>query len=149
MTYNWNELVINIKTIELSEIAQDIKHLGHWLKYLSKLENISYSKLSKIIGITPRCLRDFEKGSICPGRDLSEKLAQYFNLPTKYFYDSYLEDIENVHIKLKAYREKNKLKIIQAAKLISTHQSNWSCWEKEKNVPSRENYYKLKKLNIL
>lgn len=149
MTYNFHEYVINIKTIELSEITENIHHLGHWLKYHCKLENISYNKLAKIVGVSPRCLRTFEMGLIHPGRELSKKLAAYFNLSTNYFYDQYLEDTENIHIKLKAYREKNKLKIIQAAKLISTHESNWSCWEKEKNVPSRENYYKLKELKIL
>ena len=149
MTYNWNVFVINIKYIELREIEENIQHIGDWLKYHKTLKNISYNELSHIIGLTKRCFGKIEEGSIFPGRQASKKLASYFNLPTKYFYDPYLEETENIHIKLKDYREKNKLKIKEAAKIINTHESNWSSWENEKYIPSRENYYKLKELNIL
>lgn len=149
MTYNFHKFVINIKAIELADIKDNITHLGHLIKYHRKLESIPRGQLLNIIGITSSCLKSFEKGLIYPGREISQKLATFFKLSTKYFYDPYLEETENVQIKLKEFREKNKLNIKQAAKLISTHESNWSCWEKEKNIPSRENYYKLKELKIL
>lgn len=149
MTYNFHELVINVKDIELAEIKDNITHVGDLIKYHRKLLGIPRNELLEMLEITSSSLKYFEKGLIYPGRDVSEKLAKAFNLSTKYFYDEYLEETDNINIKLKEYREKHKLKINAAAKLISTHETNWSAWEKETNIPSRTSYDKLKKLKII
>lgn len=94
-------------------------------------------------------IKDIEKGRKLPGRDSSEKLATYFNLETRYFYDSFLEDTYNIHEKLKNYRKEKNLNIKQAAKLIGVAANTFGQWENRRAYPARIFYHKIKKLNIL
>jgi hypothetical protein len=43
------------------------------------------------------CIRDIEINRKYPGREISQNSPQYFNLNTKYFYDEYLENTDQLH----------------------------------------------------
>lgn len=114
------------------------------------LENISQDELAKRIGLKyGTYIKDIEISKKYPDKETSIKLSTYFKLSTKYFYDPYLEDIDEYHIKLLNYRKNNKLKIKEAAKLINVAPGTWSNWEKQKYIVTRENYLKLKELGVL
>lgn len=148
----WKKYTICIKNYELSqfECSLENKGISYWLKYHRMLENLSQDQLAKRIGLGyGRNIKDIETSRKYPDAETSMNLSKYFKLSTKYFYDLYLEDTENYHIKLFNYRKNNNIKIKEAAKLINVAPGTWSCWEKKKYAVTRENYLKLKELGIL
>ena len=77
------------------------------------------------------------------------KLAQYFNLDTKYFYDPYLEETDDINIKLKSYMNKNNISLKQLSDKINMDIRALKTWLNRERKPSRETYKKLKKLHII
>ncbi|MCE5220890.1 MAG: helix-turn-helix domain-containing protein [Clostridium sp.] len=151
-TTYWKEYIINLKNHEIEQLEKqlDFNSVSDWLIYHRKLENISQDKLAKRVGIEyGSYIKDIEINRKFPNRDTSMKLAKYFKIGTKYFYDSYLEETEQIHSLLLEYRKKNNLGIKYAAKLIDVSPGTWSNWEKQKYEINRENYSKLKNLNII
>ncbi|MGN2336763.1 helix-turn-helix domain-containing protein [Clostridium cagae] len=138
--------ILNTYKISIIEKGTTI---GEKLIYHRKLNNLTQEALSKIIGVEASSIKDIEKGRRLPGRKISQKLASYFKLDTKYFYDQYLEDTDNVSILLKKYRSKNKFTIRQAASKFNISPSAWSMWESESNNISRCKYEQLKKLGLI
>lgn len=62
------------------------------------LKNISQNDLAIKVGFkSGSCIRDIEMNRKYPGREISQNLAQYFNLSTRYFYDEYLEDTDKLY----------------------------------------------------
>lgn len=92
---------------------------------------------------------DIENGKKLIGRKHSEKLARLFNLNSKYFFDTYLEDTYSISEKLKKYRKENKLNIKEAAKKLNIAANTFGQWENRKAYPSRLLYPRLKELQIL
>lgn len=130
-------------------IIEKGKSIGNKLLYHRKLANLTQDALSKIIGIDSTTIKDIEKDKRLPGREISRKLAIYFKLDTKFFYDEYLEETDNANLILKEYREKNNLTIKQAATRFNVAQSIWSVWESKSGYIGRKKYSELKKLGIL
>lgn len=58
---------------------------------LRKLNNLTQKELSLIIGISKSSISKYERGELFPTKEQSIKLASYFNINSKYFYDPYLE----------------------------------------------------------
>lgn len=114
------------------------------------LKNISQNDLAIKVGFkSGSCIRDIEMNRKYPGREISQNLAQYFNLSTKYFYDEYLEYTDELNEKLINYRKNNNLNIKEAAKLIGVSGNTWGQWENGNFYASRIIYPKLKELNII
>jgi transcriptional regulator with XRE-family HTH domain len=124
--------------------------VSYWLKYYRKSEKISQQTLADRIGIHyGNYIKQIENSELYPNREVSQKLAEYFKLNTKYFFDPYLEDTEDCPNRLYAYRKDNDLKIKEAAKIAGVSPGTWSNWEKGRYGVNRENYLKLKALRIL
>lgn len=143
---------INVLNAEISILERDTenKDVAYWLKYYRKRENISQRQLARNIGIPyGYYIKQIENSELYPNRDVSQRLAKYFKLNTKYFFDSYMEDTDDYSNRLYEYRTKNNLKIKEAAKIIGVSPNTWSFWEKGKYGITRENYLKLKELGIL
>lgn len=143
---NWNKLVINLKTIDIIENPSTI---ADWLRYYRKLNNISRRQLELNSGIPLNSIKKYEDKNIYPTKEVSIKLASYFKLKTKYFYDpfyEYLEKIDIIQI-LKDFRGFNTYKYI--ASIVSIHPHTWRDWENGKHAITRENFYILKGLGIL
>lgn len=67
-------------------------------------------------------------------------------MPLEYFFDEYYEFIFNNYSKtLKGWREKNKLSINKAAKIIGVNPNTLSKWERGVGYPDRVMYEKIKK----
>lgn len=146
------EYEVDLKQYELEQFKKKLQFdsIGDWLKYHRKIENLSQLQLSNRIGLNyNNLIKNIENGYSYPNREISIKLSEYFKLNTKYFYDPYLEESEQIHILLSEYRKKHYLKIKDAAKIIKVSPNAWSSWEKQKYEITRENYDKLKELKIL
>lgn len=142
---------INIIDAEITQLEENSenKDVAYWLKYYRKRENISQQILADRIGIPyGTYIKQIENSELYPNREVSEKLAKYFKLDTKYFFDSYLEDTEDYDLKLHNYRKEHKLKIKEAADLIGVSPGTWSCWEKKKYMITRDKYLKFKNSGI-
>ncbi|NRT33272.1 helix-turn-helix domain-containing protein [Clostridium beijerinckii] len=74
---------------------------------LRKLNNLTQKELSLIIGISKSIISKYERGELFPTKEQSIKLASYFNINSKYFFDSYLESMDNFHQYLSTVLNKN------------------------------------------
>lgn len=125
------------------------KSIADYLRYYRKLHNLSRRQLEINAGISLNSIKKYEDKNIYPTREVSSKLASYFNINTKYFYDTFYEYEYKVNIKekLKEYRGNNTYKSV--ATTINIHPHTWRDWESGKHTITRENFYKLKGLGIL
>ncbi|EES48128.1 transcriptional regulator [Clostridium botulinum] len=124
--------------------------IGEKLKYYRLKNNLTQDKLAEIIGYyAGSCIKDVELNRKLPRRNFSKKLASYFNLNTKYFFDNYLEDTDNIKDLLKNYRKKYNLSIKQASNKFSISQTAWTNWESGGKYPIRDTYELLKKHKVL
>ena len=139
----WNKLATPLNLLELENINVDKEHPGIYLKKHRLEKNLSMSKLSKEIKTCRHALERFEKCTSYPSIETSLKLARYFNLNTRYFYDYYLEDTHDIHIKLK------NIDADLLSKKTGISKRNINDWIKGNKKPSRNSYYILKDNNIL
>ena len=142
----WNELVIDLKLIDLLATPTTI---ADYLKYYRKLHNISRRQLEINAGISLNSIKKYEDKHIYPSKEVSRKLALYFNLSTIYFYDPFYEYESRVNIKeeLKKYRGNNTYK--DTSTIVDVHAHTWCDWENGKHAITRDNFHKLKGLGIL
>jgi len=124
--------------------------IGDKLKYYRAKNNLTQNKLAEIIGYyAGSCLKDIELNRKLPRRSFSEKLASYFNLDTKYFFDDYLEDTDDIKNILKNYRQKYNLSIERSSNKLGISKTTWTNWESGETYPDRDRYKLLKEHNIL
>ena len=118
-----------------------------YLRYYRKLYNLSRRQLEVKANIPMNSIKSYEDKNIYPTKEVSIKLAQFFNLKTKYFYDPFYESNLNISNILKEYRRNNTY--VSVAKKVGVHAHTWRAWESGKHAITRENFYKLKGLGIL
>lgn len=117
--------------------------MAYWLKYYRKSQNISQQTLADRIGIPyGTYTKQIENSELNPNREVSQKLAKYFKLDTKYFFAPYLEDTDDCPNKLFAYKKENNLNIKEAAKISGVSQNTWSNFYKDKYCVTRDIYSK-------
>lgn len=149
MLKNWYELTIPLKLLELEHIKVNKEHPGYYLKMHRLSKNLSMSKLAKEINSCRHKLEAIENGKNYARWETSKKLAEYFKLDTVYFYDQYLEEIEDIHIKLSNHIKSNNTNIIHLSNYTGIDVRNLRYWIKGQKKPSRESYYKLKEHKII
>lgn len=149
MLKNWYNLTIPLRMLDLEYIEVDKEHPGYYLKMHRLSKNLSMSKLAKEIGSCRHKLEAIENGRNYARWETSQKLAQYFKLDTKYFYDQYLEEIEDIHIKLSNHIKSNNINIIELSNYTGIQSRNLRYWINGEKKPSRESYYKLKEHKII
>lgn len=149
MTTKWNTLVIYARHCDIASIKSNNKHPGDYLKLFRFKNNISMSKLAKEIGSCRHKLENIEHCINYPRAETSIKLARYFNLDTKYFFDTYLEETDNIDTKLKMYINERKISISELSNYTNIDIRNLRYWINGKKRPSRNSYEKLKKLHII
>lgn len=74
---------------------------------LRKLHNITQNDLSLATNIGKSNISKYERGELFPTKESSLKLARFFNVHSKYFYDSYLESMDNFQQYLSTVLNKN------------------------------------------
>lgn len=149
MLRKWNELEIPLKIADLNKITTNKEHPGYHLKKYRINNNLYLSKIAKEINININTLENVELGLNCLGREISEKLAKYFKLDTKYFYDHYLEETDDIDKKLKLYMRGKNISLKQLSNEINMDVRALKSWINNERKPSRESYRTLKELHII
>lgn len=149
MSRKWYNLTIPLRLTALDGLHRENEHPGYYLKIHRSSRNLTLPQLSKEINIYHYILESIELCNNNPTHEVSIKLAKYFNLNTKFFYDKYLEEIEDLDVKLKNYMEYNNISIVELSKHIETDKRSIRSWINKKNKPSRQSYVKLKEKNII
>ena len=132
------------------DLYDEGKSIGNKLKYHRLKAGLTQDKLAKIMELSNGVsIKSIELNQKLISRKLSKKLAKYFNIGTKYFYDAYLEDTDRASEILKSYRIKNNLSIPQICEKLNISKTAWNIWENSNSYISRSSYEILKKNNIL
>ena len=147
-TKNWNNIVVSAKNVNIDNLKGN-NHPGDYLKLYRLSRNLSMSKLAKDIGSCRHKLERIENRLNYPRCETSEKLARYFKLDTKYFFDTYLEETDQINTKLNTYIIGNNISIIQLSKITNIDVRNIRYWINGQKRPSRDSYNKLKQLHII
>lgn len=134
---------------DLYELEKENMHPGYYLKIHRSSRNLTLLQLANETNIYHHTLEAIELCNNNPTHEVSMKLAQYFDLSTKFFYDKYLEETEDLDVKLNNYMEYNNINVTELSKHIETDKRSIRSWINKKNKPSRQSYIKLKEKNII
>ena len=119
------------------------------LKYYRKLNGLTRRQLEIQANIPMNSIKKYEDKNIYPTKEVSKKLATFFKLDTKYFYDSMYEDDIDISATLSTFMNNNNLSIKSLVKLINISEETVSNWLSNKQPISRKSYNKLKELGVL
>ena len=119
------------------------------LKYYRKLNGLTRRQLEIQANIPMNSIKKYEDKNIYPTKEVSKKLAFFFKLDTKYFYDSMYEEDIDISTTLSTFMNNNNLSIKSLVKLINISEETVSSWLSNKQPISRKSYYKLKELGVL
>lgn len=145
-TKNWNEYEIQLNNnITLSECKNDYEYL----QYFRVKEKISYNRLGCEIGYGASDLKLIEMGKKEITRDLSKRLAIFFNTGTIYFYNNHYEETHNIKNIINTYLDYNRTTIKYISDKTGISYNIVRQWKYGNTYPKYEDYLKLKKSNIL
>ena len=119
------------------------------LKYYRKLNGLTRRQLEIQANIPMNSIKKYEDKNIYPTKEVSKKLAAFFKLDTKYFYDSFYEEDIDISTTLSTLMNNNNLSIESLVELINLSEKTVSNWLSNKQAISRQSYYKLKELGVL
>ena len=119
------------------------------LKYYRKLNGLTRRQLEIQANIPMNSIKKYEDKNIYPTKEVSKKLAAFFKLDTKYFYDSMYEEDLYISTTLSTFMNNNNLSIKSLVKLINISEETVSSWLSNKQPISRKSYNKLKELGVL
>ena len=119
------------------------------LKYYRKLNGLTRRQLEIQANIPMNSIKKYEDRNIYPTKEVSKKLAAFFKLDTKYFYDSMYEEYIDISATLSTFMNNNNLSIKSLVKLINISEETVSNWLSNKQPISRKSYNKLKELGVL
>lgn len=119
------------------------------LKYYRKLNGLTRRQLEIQANIPMNSIKKYEDKNIYPTKEVSKKLATFFKLDTKYFYDSMYEEAIDISTTLCTFMNNNNLSIKSLVKLINISEETVSSWLSNKQPISRKSYNKLKELGVL
>ena len=119
------------------------------LKYYRKLNGLTRRQLEIQANIPMNSIKKYEDKNIYPTKEVSKKLAAFFKLDTKYFYDSMYEEDLDISTTLNTFMNNNNLSIKSLVKLINISEKTVSSWLSNNQPISRKSYNKLKELGVL
>ena len=119
------------------------------LKYYRKLNGLTRRQLEIQANIPMNSIKKYEDKNIYPTKEVSKKLAVFFKLDTKYFYDSMYEEDLGISTTLNTFMNNNNLSIKSLVKLINISEKTVSSWLSNNQPISRKSYNKLKELGVL
>jgi transcriptional regulator with XRE-family HTH domain len=143
----WNELVIDVRRYDAYNLED--KTIGDMIKYHRLERGWSQSRLAAEMKLSKNqgryLIKDYETRGLYPPKEISMKLAEVFNLETKYFYDEYLEFLDNSGEVILSLRKISYLSRTRIAELVGVTRETWTRWENG-GIINRENYEKIKVL---
>ena len=119
------------------------------LKYYRKINGLTRRQLEIQANIPMNSIKKYEDKNIYPTKEVSKKLAAFFKLDTKYFYDSFYEEDIDISTTLSTLMNNNNLSIESLVELINVSEKTVSNWLSNKQHISRQSYCKLKELGVL
>ena len=144
----WNDLLINVYMYESAALNTD-NSISSKLKYYRKLNGLTRRQLEIQANIPMNSIKKYEDKNIYPTKEVSKKLAAFFKLDTKYFYDSMYEEDLDISTTLNTFMNNNNLSIKSLVKLINISEKTVSSWLSNNQPISRKSYNKLKELGVL
>lgn len=145
-TKNWNEYEIPLNnSITLSECKSDYEYL----QYFRSKEKMSYNRLGCKIGYGASDLKLIEMGKKEITRDLSKRLAIFFNTGTIYFYNKHYEETHNIKNIINTYLDNNGITMKYMSDKTGISYDILRQWKYGNTYPKYEDYLKLKKYYIL
>ena len=144
----WNTLLINVNIHESTVLSTD-NSISSKLKYYRKINGLSRRQLEIQTNIPINSIKKYEDKDIYPTKEVSKKLAAFFKLDTKYFYDSMYEEDLDISTTLNTFMNNNNLSIKSLVKLINISEKTVSSWLSNNQPISRKSYNKLKELGVL
>ena len=133
---------------ESAELNTD-NSISSKLKYYRKINGLTRRQLEIQANIPMNSIKKYEDKNIYPTKEVSMKLAVFFKLDTKYFYDSMYEEDLDISTTLSTFMNNNNLSIKSLVKLINISEETVSSWLSNKQPISRKSYNKLKELGVL
>lgn len=119
------------------------------LKYYRKLNGLTRRQLEIQANIPMNSIKKYEDKNIYPTKEVSKKLAGFFKLDTKYFYDSMYEEDLDISTTLNTFMNNNNLSIKSLVKLINISEKTVYSWLSNNQPISIKSYNKLKELGVL
>lgn len=125
------------KELPASTIAENLIRLR-------KLRNVTQRDLSLAINISKSNISKYERGELFPTKENSIKLANFFNIGSKYFYDGYLESIDNFQQYLSTLLNKNiHISKNKLCKLLGISKRTLYRYYYQNDIPSRNIYNRM------
>ena len=144
----WNNFLINVYMYESTALNTD-NSISSKLKYYRKLNGLTRRQLEIQANIPMNSIKKYEDKNIYPTKEVSKKLAAFFKLDTKYFYDSMYEEDLDISTTLNTFMNNNNLSIKSLVKLINISEKTVSSWLSNNQPISKKSYNKLKELGVL
>lgn len=141
-------MLINVYMYESAALNTD-NSISSKLKYYRKLNGLTRRQLEIQANIPMNSIKKYEDKNIYPTKEVSKKLAAFFKLDTKYFYDSMYEEDLDISTTLNTFMNNNNLSIKSLVKLINISEKTVSSWLSNNQPISRKSYNKLKELGVL
>ena len=141
-------MLINVYMYESAALNTD-NSISSKLKYYRKLNGLTRRQLEIQANIPINSIKKYEDKDIYPTKEVSKKLAAFFKLDTKYFYDSMYEEDLDISTTLNTFMNNNNLSIKSLVKLINISEKTVSSWLSNNQPISRKSYNKLKELGVL
>ena len=141
-------MLINVYMYESAALNTD-NSISSKLKYYRKLNGLTRRQLEIQANIPMNSMKKYEDKNIYPTKEVSKKLAAFFKLDTKYFYDSMYEEDLDISTTLNTFMNNNNLSIKSLVKLINISEKTVSSWLSNNQPISRKSYNKLKELGVL
>ena len=133
---------------ESTELNTD-NSISSKLKYYRKINGLTRRELEIQANIPMNSIKKYEDKNIYPTKEVSIKLAVFFKLDTKYFYDSMYEEDLDISTTLNTFMNNNNISIKSLVKLINISEKTVSSWLSNNQPISRKSYNKLKELGVL
>lgn len=113
---------------------------------LRKLNNLTQKDLSLAIKIGKSNISKYERGVLFPTKETSIELARFFDIDSKYFYDTYLESTDNFQQYLSnLFNPDTSISKNQLCKLLGISKRTLYRYYYQNDIPSRNIFIKIEK----
>lgn len=120
--------------------------IGENLIRLRKLNDLTQEDISIAINISKSNVSKYERGELFPTKETSMRLADFFNINSKYFYDDYLEAMDNFHQYISdLFNSDICISKNQLCKLLGLSKRTLYRYYYQDDLPSRSIFFKIQK----
>jgi len=132
--------------VDFKKEFKDMKcnSIGENLKRLRQLNCMTQEDVARAVGTTKSNISKYECGRLYPIKKLSIRLAKLFELDTKYFFDDYLETMDNFNEILFDLLNKSDVSKNKFCTTLGISKRTLYRYTCQNELPSRNVYIKFK-----